>query len=442
MKQIKKASKKTIDKKAKKKIEPKKIIDKKVKQKTEPKLKNLTGEKIEDVKRLVYLLQVHQVELEHQNEELRIAQEELEVSRNKYVNLFDFSPIPYFTLNKHGIIKEVNLSASKMFGIDRSKLIDKSFINFVTLDDKNIFKAFINSVFSTPIKQSCELKMINKDNREFYILLEGLVLDDALDSGQKCQIALIDLTEYKRIENSLKVSNEELKTLNSTKDKFFSIIAHDLRGPFQSLLSYSEMLAMEMDTLSQEEIIQFSKGLYEILTNLYSLLENLLHWSMMQRDMIEYNPVGLNLYDVVNKIVGISNQNAMKKNISISNNVGTGIFVYADVNMLRSIIQNLIMNAIKFTPSEGRIIVSSAIKNGIVEVAIQDTGIGIDPEKSSKLFNFITIFTTKGTAGEEGTGLGLPLCKEFVEKQGGKIWVESELGNGSKFTFTLRKTIP
>jgi PAS domain S-box-containing protein len=417
-----------------------KIIYKKEKKKAESKTKKPSGEKIKDIQRLVYLLQVHQVELEHQNQELRITHQELEVSRNKYVNLFDFSPIPYFTLDLQGVIKEVNLSASKMFGIDRSKLIDRSFINFITLDDKNIFKSFINSVFSNPIKQSCELKVINKDNRIFNILLEGLVLDDALESGQKCQIAVIDLTEYKRIENSLKVSNEELKTLNSTKDKFFSIIAHDLRGPFQSLLSYSEMLAMEMDTLSQEEIIQFSKGLYEILTNLYSLLENLLHWSMMQRDMIEYNPVSLNLHDVVNKIVGNSNQNAIKKNISISNNVGPGIFVYADVNMLRSIIQNLIMNAIKFTQSEGRIIVSSAIKNGIVEVSIQDTGIGIEPEKSSKLFNFITIFTTKGTAGEEGTGLGLPLCKEFVEKQGGKIWVDSELGKGSKFTFTLPKT--
>jgi PAS domain S-box-containing protein len=414
---------------------------KKAKKKIEPKTKKQTGEKIKDIQRLVYLLQVHQVELEHQNQELRITHQELEVSRNKYVNLFDFSPIPYFTLDLQGVIKEVNLSASKMFGIDRSKLIDKSFVNFVTLDDKNIFKSFMNTVFSAPIKHSCELKMINKDNLVFHILLEGLVLDDVLEPGQKCQVALIDLTEYKRIENSLKVSNEELKTLNSTKDKFFSIIAHDLRGPFQSLLSYSELLATEIDTLSKEEIIQFSKGLYEILNNLYNLLENLLHWSMLQRDMIDYNPVKLNLCEVVNKIVGISNQTAMKKGISISNNVESATFIYADANMVHSIIQNLITNAIKFTQAEGQIIVSSSDKKDFAEVSIQDTGIGIEPEKSSKLFNFITLFTTKGTAGEEGTGLGLPLCKEFVEKQGGKIWVESELGKGSKFTFTLPKTI-
>ncbi|OGU80074.1 MAG: hypothetical protein A2W11_11390 [Ignavibacteria bacterium RBG_16_35_7] len=418
-----------------------KTINKKAKKKTEPKHKKPAVEKIEDIQRLVHLLQVHQVELEHQNEELRITQEELEVSRNKYVNLFDFSPIPYFTLDLHSIIKEVNLSASKMFGIDRSKLIGKSFITYIPLDEKDIFNSFIKTVFNSPIKHSCELKVINKDKRLFHVLLEGLELDDTLEPDQKCQVALIDLTEYKRVEDSLKESNEELKLLNTTKDKFFSIIAHDLRKPFESLLSYSELLAKEIESLSHEEIILFSKGLNDNLKNLYGLLENLLHWSMMQRNMLEYKPVNLNLYDLVNKIIGISNQSAIDKIISISNNVDTGTFVYADVDMLRSVVQNLIINAIKFTQTGGQIIVSSTEKGDFVEVSVQDTGIGIGSEKSSELFNFNTIFTTKGTAGEKGTGLGLPLCKEFVERNDGKIWVDSESGKGSKFTFTLRKTI-
>jgi len=418
-----------------------KTIHKKAKKKIEPKLKQPAVEKIEDVQRLVHLLQVHQIELEHQNQELRITQEELEVSRNKYVNLFDFSPTPYFALNLQGIIKEVNLSASKMFGIDRSKLIGKSFITFIPLDEKDIFISFIKTVFNSPVKHSCELKVINKDKRVFYVLLEGLELDDPLEPDKKCQVALIDLTEYKRIEDSLKESYEALKILNTTKDKFFSIIAHDLRRPFQSLLSYSELLAKEIESLSHEEIILFSKGLNDNLKNLYGLLENLLHWSMMQRNMLEHNPVNLNLYDVVNKIIGISNQSATEKIISLSNNIDTGTFVYADVDMLRSVVQNLIINAIKFTQTGGQIIVSSTNKDSFVEVSVQDTGMGIESEKSSELFNFNKIFTTEGTAGEKGTGLGLPLCKEFVERNGGKIWAESELGKGSKFTFTLRKPI-
>jgi signal transduction histidine kinase len=282
---------------------------------------------------------------------------------------------------------------------------------------------------------------MSKDKRVFNVLLEGLRLDDTLESDPKCQVALIDMTEYKRIEVSLKESNEELKKLNSTKDRFFAIIAHDLRNPFQSLLSTSELLATEIETLSHEDIALFSQGLHNNLTKFYGLLENLLNWSMMQKNMLEYKLTSIDLYDIVNRIIEISNQNALKKNISLSNNVDKGTLVMADVDMLRSVIQNLILNAIKFTQMEGRVIVSSVDKGGFVEVSVQDTGIGIDPEKSSKLFNFETIFTTNGTAGEKGTGLGLPLCKEFIERNGGKIWIESELGKGSKFTFTLRKAI-
>ncbi|MHB1688004.1 MAG: PAS domain-containing sensor histidine kinase [Ignavibacteriaceae bacterium] len=427
MKHTKKETAKTIIKKSKKTIEPKP--------------KKTAVNKIEDVKRLVQLLQIHQIELEHQNEELRIAQEELEVSRNKYVNLFDFSPIPYFTLDPDGIIKEVNLSAGKMFGIDRSKLIGKRFSTYIPLDEKDIFNSFIKTVLNSSVKYSCKLSVVNKDKRLFHVLLEGLKLVDALEPDQKCQVALIDLTEYKKIEDSLNKSNEELKILSATKDKFFSIIAHDLISPFQSLLSSSELLATEIESLSHDEVKLFSKGLNENLINLYGLLENLLRWSMMQRNMLEYKLDNLNLSNLVNQILEISNQSAMKKNISISNNVDTGTLVYADADMLRSVVQNLITNAIKFTQTDGRIIVSSANKDGLVEVSVQDTGIGIKSEKSSELFNFSTQHTTDGTAGEKGTGLGLPLCKEFVERNDGKIWVESELGKGSKFTFTLHKAI-
>ncbi|MGB8316604.1 MAG: PAS domain-containing sensor histidine kinase [Ignavibacteriaceae bacterium] len=419
----------------------KNTINKEAAEKITHKSKNPQVNKFEDVQKLVHLLQVHQVELEHQNEELRITQNELEVSRNKYVNLFDFSPTPYFTLDMEGIIKEVNLSASKMLGIGRSKLIGKKLITYIPLNEKEIFNSFIKTVFSLREKHACELKITNKDKNVYQVLLEGLEIDDSLEPDRICQVALIDLTEFKRIEYSLKETNEELKIINATKDKFFSIIAHDLRRPFQSLLGYSELLATEIESLSHEEIIQFSKALNENLNSLFGLLENLLNWSMMQRNILEYKPVKLKLYDLVNKIIGILSKGAAEKNISLSNNIKAETSVYADVDMLRSIVQNLIMNAIKFTPTEGRIIVSSVNKEGLVEVSVQDTGTGIEPEKISNLFHLGSKFTTDGTAGEKGTGLGLPLCKEFVERNEGKIWVESELGKGSKFIFTLRKMI-
>lgn len=396
---------------------------------------------IEDVKRLVHLLQVHQIELEHQNHELRNAQEELEVSRNKYVNLYDFAPIPYFTLDKSGKILEVNISASKMFGVDRSKLIGKNFISFVPLDEKDVFTLFIDSIFNAPLKHNCELKTVSKDKQVFHVRLEGIVINDALELAPKCLIAVIDLSAHIKVEESLEESTRKLKVLNATKDKFFSIIAHDLRSPFQSLLSSTELLASEIETLTQEEIKLFYKGVNDNLNNLFGLLENLLNWSLMQRGMLEYEPINLNICDAVNRVIDILMQSAAKKNIYLQNNIKADVFVYADDDMIRSVVQNLIMNAIKFTPVDGKIIISAIEKKGFIEISVQDNGIGIAAEKISKIFYFCSLFSTHGTAGEKGTGLGLPLCKEFIDRNNGKFWVESELGKGSKFTFALPKEV-
>ncbi len=401
------------------------------------KSKQADVEKLEDVKKLVELLQIHQVELEHQNEELRITQEELEVSRNKYVKLFDFSPIPYFTLDINGVIKETNLSASYMVGISRNKMIGKNFISYILPDSREIYKHFIKTVFDSSTKHSCELKVLNNDKQVFYVLLEGINLENALESDQKCQIALIDMTGYKKIEASIKETNKELNKLNATKDKLFSIIAHDLKSPFLSLLGSSELIATEIDRLSKEKIKVLSKGLNKNLVNLFDLLNNLLNWSLTQRDMIDYNPLIINLNEMINKMIQATEHVAVKKDISVSNNIDMNIYVFADANMLRSVIQNLIMNALKFNQPGGKVFITS-VKNGdFVEVSIEDTGVGIAPEKSSEIFDFNTSNSTYGTAGEKGTGLGLPLCKEFVERNNGRIWVESESGKGSKFTFTL-----
>jgi len=151
--------------------------------------------KTEDIKKLIHLLQINQIELEHQNQELRIAQEELEVSRNKYVNLFDFSPIPYFTLDLDDVIKEVNICAGTMLGIDRNKLMGRHFITFIPLAERDIFNSFVKSVFNSTVKQSCELNVMNKDKRVFHVRLEGLEVVDTLESDRKCQVALIDLTK-------------------------------------------------------------------------------------------------------------------------------------------------------------------------------------------------------------------------------------------------------
>ncbi len=229
----------------------------------------------------------------------------------------------------------------------------------------------------------------------------------------------------------------ELKESNATKDKFFSIISHDLRSPFHALLGISEILTDESSVLTIEETRNFNREMYKTLKNQFKLLENLLEWSRIQTGKMEYFPSNLDLRIRVSEVANILMGNAVKKGIDLSNEIRPNLYVYADENMLRTILHNLISNAIKFTHTYGQITIEAIPKNGEVEISISDNGVGITAEEIEKLFRIDIQFTKPGTSKEKGTGLGLMLCKELVEKHGGKIKVESEPGKGSKFIFTL-----
>lgn len=192
---------------------PKKTIVKRVKNNTVQK----SGDANRDTKKIVELLQINQIELEHQNEELRITEEELEASRNKYVDLFDFSPIPYFALDPEGIIKKVNVNGAKMFGVDRSKLMEKSFFQYIPNDEKHIFTSFMKTVFTSSEKQSYKLRVVSKDKKVFYVLMEGVALGNAPGAEQRCQIALVDMTEFKKLEDAFEQVSKELKLLKDEK---------------------------------------------------------------------------------------------------------------------------------------------------------------------------------------------------------------------------------
>lgn len=243
--------------------------------------------------------------------------------------------------------------------------------------------------------------------------------------------------ERKMFEEKLMETTEELMRANSEKDKFFSIIAHDLRSPFHSLFGFSEMLATELHNLSNEEITFMSKEIYKGLKNLYNLLENLLEWSRLERDKMEFQPSEFNLFELVNEVYELLKHNAYSKNVSLINNIEENCLIIADRNMTKSIIQNLVSNAIKFSYSEGKIIINGNRKNNDVLISVEDNGMGIRKEDLNKLFKIDFQLSTIGTANEKGTGLGLILCKELIEKHKGKIWVESELNKGSKFFFTI-----
>ncbi len=232
-------------------------------------------------------------------------------------------------------------------------------------------------------------------------------------------------------------ANAHLQELNSTKDKFFSIIAHDLKNPFNTILGFSELLNMKYNKLSEEKKLRYMEVIYSSSKSIYNLLENLLQWARTQTDKIAFEPIVFSLKQLVEQNLNLLKENITTKKINIEHKIEDSCDVYADRNMINAVIRNLLTNAIKFTHSGGDIAINSLRKDGHIEISIKDSGIGMSQEEIKNLFRVDANFSRSGTDGETGTGLGLILCNEFIIKNGGKIWVESDPGKGSRFLFTL-----
>jgi two-component system, sensor histidine kinase and response regulator len=273
-----------------------------------------------------------------------------------------------------------------------------------------------------------------------YIWIEDFLQKETTQDGKNYIIGImIDITERKKQLDKLQQYADELKNLNISKDKFFSIIAHDLRSPFNGLLGFSTVLLEELHDLSSAEIKEYAGYIHTSAKTVYNLVDNLLQWSRIQTGRIEYQPIKIDLYEEVFKSLELFNSNAIAKRIKLSNDIDSNTYVSADQNMLRSILQNLISNGIKFTKSGGSIKISSKEKDKYIQIEIADTGIGIEMKNIAKLFRIDSQFSNLGTSNEEGTGLGLILSKELVEKNKGQIWVKSTLKKGTTFFFTLPK---
>ncbi len=247
-----------------------------------------------------------------------------------------------------------------------------------------------------------------------------------------------DITTRKQTEAKLYLKNEALLQTMAEKDKFFSIIAHDLRSPFTSFLGFTRMLVEELDEMTLDQIKTIVIGMRKSATNLYRLIENLLEWSMMQRRMTLFNPVSMPLAAKIKETIEFSLVPAQKKEIEIKCEVPDNLSIVADAHMTETVIRNLVSNAVKFTPRNGRITFSAKqAEDHFIEISVRDTGIGMNQGFIERLFKLNEQTGRKGTEGELSTGLGLILCKDFIEKHGGRLWVESEPEKGSVFHFLL-----
>lgn len=230
------------------------------------------------------------------------------------------------------------------------------------------------------------------------------------------------------------MKNQELNNLNKVKDKIFSSISHDVRSPLASIQGL--LALMKFDALPPRELQKITTELSAKVNTTSSLLENLLNWSKNQIVNAKISPVKTDIKKLVNECIELYSNNAMIKNIQLINNIPDSSFIYADEEMIRITVRNLISNAIKFTPTDGQVKVSAETQAGVLCISVSDSGVGIPKDDLAKIFSF-EAHTTPGTAKEKGTGLGLILCKDFIEKNGGKIWVDSHHGKGSTFSFTV-----
>jgi signal transduction histidine kinase len=267
---------------------------------------------------------------------------------------------------------------------------------------------------------------------------ESLLNEDAKEIIEMVAYPISRAIERAILDEERKKYTEKLQDLNKAKDKFFSIISHDLKSPFNSILGFTEILKDQSSLLEEEEREQIFNSLYNSTRNTYNLLNNLLQYSKFQVGLVEFEPKPLNLKQVVKENLNILEGTALKKQIYLKNELKEDIIVASDGEMLNSILRNLINNAVKFTKESGEISVSASQGNGYAKIKIKDSGVGMSKETLNNLFKMDAKKSTPGTNQEEGTGLGLLLVKEFVEKNGGRIFVESEIGKGSEFSFTLK----
>jgi len=302
---------------------------------------------------------------------------------------------------------------------DELQLIEKE--NQKIVDEKESKISELNSDIAENEK---ELKKQKRD--EFYLILFALFV--AIVAGVIGYLLYVN-----------KKKERKLQETNDTKDKLFSIIGHDLKGPLNSLTSFSSLLLNHIDMISKEEIKMLSVDIDKSLKNLFTLLENLLEWSRSQTGNIDFKPEDFDLADVLKENETLLKIQAQNKNITIVNENKNPLPVSLHKNSINTVVRNLLSNAIKFTPENGTITLRADERGKDYLISVTDTGVGMSPAAIQKLFKIGTKHSTLGTAKEKGTGLGLILCKDFVEKNGGSIGVESKEGVGSKFYFFVPK---
>lgn len=390
----------------------------------------------------------HQItELRHQNELLRLLPA---VNLKEEINAIEFlvagSAYAPTILNNMGdsvFVKDeqsrllfVNDAFCQMFNLPREEIIGKTLAEDVPANERESFLKIDKEVLFDGLENINEETLTVRDGETLTISTRKSRFIDT--SGKRFLVGVIrDITKRKRAEQALRESEKRYRELNATKDKLFSIIAHDLRGPFNNIVSLAGLLLDAVKVPDVESSQQYVGMIHSTAQHTLVLLDNLLNWAKSQTGQIEYKSEKICVSAIIQEIVDLSQTSAQTKNISLEHTASAEIEICSDEKMLKTILRNLISNAIKFTRKGGRVCVSVKSNQNQIEITVSDNGIGINEQTRKKIFGISSNISSPGTANEKGSGFGLVLCKEFVDKLGGTIGVNSIEGKGSDFTFTL-----
>lgn len=362
-------------------------------------------------------------------------------TESRYQHIYNTVDIGILSNKLNGDILMANPKMIDMLGCQNLKELKKYNIKDFYIDPnlkKNMIEELIEEKSNLIIH---DLFWKRKDGKRIVVKFGGKIHTTA-KGEQFIESVVQDITEMRALEDSLKISEVSLRESNAAKDRFFTILAHDLRGPFNSLLGLTEIIALQPETVDDNRKERFIQLIHTSLKNISNLIENLLEWSQSQQGTISFNPKEIKLEPLIQETVDLLSEGGFLKQITIRVNIDKSTKLLADENMVKTIVRNLISNAIKFTHKEGliKIYVGKPVSNegrNFTEIIIEDNGVGITKNDLSKLFKIDSGFSNLGTENEKGTGLGLVLVKEFVKKHDGTIVVESERGIGTKVIFTL-----
>lgn len=351
---------------------------------------------------------------------------------------FENANIGMCLVDLKGNLFKVNSQMASIFGYSTDELEQMNVNEIAHSDSKVVSPEFIkNSTTGTISQTEFEKSYFHKNGSIICCLVRSSIIKDENNNPLFFISHIQDITDKKIAENVLFEQKEELQKLNSEKDKFFSIIAHDLINPFNSIINFSNLLEGHVKNKENEEIEEISKIIHRSSNRMMNLLVNLMEWSQSKTGRMEFVPTHFEMEDLINDAILLFDETAKQKNISILKSIKLSKPILADRNMLFTVVRNLISNAIKYSNIDGIINITVEENKGVLDVSVSDNGVGIEYERIQKLFQLNEIYSTLGTEREKGTGLGLILCKEFIEKHNGKIWVESTINKGSVINFSI-----